>query len=257
MFLDQDDQYVPDMCETLFEAMETFGSDIVMCDYKTITNNDFSSFNGLNQDKDSFIECDPKENETILLNNFMWNKIFNSEFIRKFDIKCPVGCFCEDPVFCIKAYLNTDRIVFLDKYKGYLYNIGDDKDNLSASNSFNEERFMKLFRGYEIVIELLRNAQRQDLIDDWMKFHFTNFLSSFVRLNASKKVKIEILKKLHDFKKFARFDKKLNEGWAEIISKNLDKENYNFIILYSSMIKKLYDSSFLRNVYRTVYNKFT
>lgn len=257
MFIDQDDQYVEDMCETLYNAIKKYDVDIVMCDYKTINNNEFSSFGPKNQDDSSFIQCDPKDNETILLTNFMWNKIFKMEFIKKYDIKCPEGCFCEDPVFCIKAYLNTENVVFLNQYKGYLYNIGDDKDNPSASNSFNKDRFMRLFKGYEIVINMLKEANRQDLINEWMKFHFTNFISSFVRLDADYSDKIMILKDLTKFKKYANFNEKLNESWAEIISKNLDRGNYKFIIFYANIINKLYGLSTLRRVYRSVYNKFT
>ena len=116
---------------------------------------------------------------------------------------------------------------------------------------------MRLFKGYEIVINMLKEANRQDLINEWMKFHFTNFISSFVRLDADYSDKIMILKDLTKFKKYANFNEKLNESWAEIISKNLDRGNYKFIIFYANIINKLYGLSTLRRVYRSVYNKFT
>lgn len=257
MFLDDDDIFVNDMCETLYNTIEKYNVNIVMCNHKTILNGDFSSFDESNQNKSSIIRCDPKENDHILWDNFMWNKIFNVDFLRKFNVKCPVGCYCEDPVFCIKAYLNTDEIIYLNEYWGILYNVRDEKSNFSASNRFNPDSFLRLFKGYVIVINQFKEANRQDLINEWLKFHFVNFLSSFVRLDATYSEKIKFLKDLVKFKKYANFSERLNESWAEIISKNLDKGNYKFIIFYANMINKLYSSSALRMVYRSVYNKFT
>lgn len=257
MFLDLDDRYHHSMCEVMYNTIEKYNTNFVMCNHKTILNGDFSDFEKFEQDKTSLIQCDPKENEHILLDSVMWNKIYKTNFLRRYDIKCPVNCYCEDAVFSIKAILNCDEIVYLTKYQGILYNIRDEEGNFSASNRFNSDVFSRLFKGYVNAIDEFKKANREDLIDSWMKRHFTNFLSSFIRLDAEYSEKINFLKDICEFKKYANFNGKLEEKWAEIINKNLDKENYNFIIFYSDIIFKLYSMTILKSIYRSRYNKLT
>lgn len=255
MFLDDDDIYVDDMCETMYNAIKRFDVDLVLCDYKTIINNQFCDFNLLNKDLSSFIQSDPKENKRIFLDNFVWNKIIKLDFIKKHDLKTPIGYWGEDLIFCIKSYLNTDSVVYLDGYQGILYNIRDEEGNLSSTNSWNINKFTRLFNGYLVVVKMLNEFGNQSLIDKWMDFYFTNMISFFVRLDADKQSKVEILEDMSNLKKLANFNQKLSENWAEIINANLEKKNFNFIIFYSKIINGLYSLSILRKVYRIFYNK--
>ena len=81
MFLDQDDKYSESMCEIMYNTIENEDVDIVMCNYKFYLHNKFKE-NKEELDL-SYIKTDPKKNELIFNDIFMWNKIFKKEFILK------------------------------------------------------------------------------------------------------------------------------------------------------------------------------
>ena len=255
MFLDQDDKYSESMCEIMYNTIENEDVDIVMCNYKFYLHNKFKE-NKEELDL-SYIKTDPKKNELIFNDIFMWNKIFKKEFILKNNILCPEKVLSEDMVFCINAYLNTDEVIYLNNFHGYMYNIRDTEEDSSTSNNISEESFLKLLEGYYLTIKLFREANREDLIPILMKTHFVTLISSFITLNAevNKENKKDLINKLYEFKKYSNINYELNEKWTISFMRNLEKKNYNLIIFESDIIKQFYKSHKLRKFYRKFYNK--
>ena len=256
MFLDQDDRYNEKMCEVMYEKIQRMDVDIVMCNYRSFLHSNFTQSKDDNLDL-SFIKENPKENELIFNDIFMWNKIFKRDFLLKNDIKCPEKYLSEDMVFCVNAYLNTDEVVYLNRFEGYLYNIRDTKEDASTSNSISKESYLKLLEGYYATVDLFKKAKREDLIEILMKAHFVTLISSFIRLNddVDKKSKVNILEKLYEFKEYSNINYDLNEKWTKPFIRNLEKKHFNLIILESNLIKQFYKSQKLRKIYRKFYNK--
>ncbi len=257
MFLDQDDKYDENMCETMYNTIKNNNVDIVMCKYKSFLHNKFYEYD--NELDLTYIKDNPKENKIIFNDIFMWNKIFKRDFLIKNNIRCPEEYLSEDMVFCVNAYLNTDEIIFLNHYEGYLYNIRDSEDDSSTSNSITKESYLKLLKGYYATINLFKDMGREDLIPILMKAHYVTLISSFIRLNknVSKESKILLLERLHDFQEYSEINYYLNEKWTNFFIRNIEKMNFNRIIFASNMINKLYKSHRLRKMYRKFYNKST
>lgn len=258
MFLDQDDKYDERMCEIMYNTIENNDVDIVMCCHKSFLQNKFYEIDNTGLDL-TFIKEDPKENELIFNDIFMWDKIFRRDFLLENNIECPEEHLSEDMVFCINAYLNTGEIIYLSKYEGYLYNIRDSEDDSSTSNSITKESYLKLLNGYYGTVNLFKDANREDLIPLLMKTHYVTLISSFIRLNknVTKESKILLLKELHDFQEYSKINYYLNETWTNFFIRNIKRKNFNRIIFISNIINRFYKSHKLRKMYRKFYNKST
>ena len=253
MFLDNDDRYDLKICETLYNAINENDANIVMCNYKIIYNNQFPNEKNIIQDA-SFLKVDPKKNETILNDIYMWNKIFKRKFIYDHDIKCPQS-LSEDMAFVIKSYLNTDEIIFLNNYYGYFYNVRDSENNKSTINSITESKYASMLEGYYSTINLFKEYGREDLINLFMKNHFITLISLFIKLNSDDYTKKRILEELYSFKQYSNFYHPLSEKWAEFFNKKIEKRDFGVILFFSKIINKLYKLKALKKFYRQIYRK--
>lgn len=256
MFLDQDDKYDRNFCKAMYETIQKDDVDLVMSNHKTFLNNQFDENDSENNDF-TFIKANPKENENIFNKIYMWDKIFKRDFLLKNNIRCPENFLSEDLYFCSKAYLNTEDILYLKKYYGYLYNIRDSKEDLSTSNSITKEKYLKLLKGFYATIDLFKEAKKEDLIPLVMKTHFVTLISSFIILNANEKEKIEILEKLFEFKEYSGINYELNEKWANFFNRNIGKRNFKRVIFASEIVKQFYKFHSIRKIYRSFYNKLS
>ena len=252
MFLDQDDRYVNNICEVLYNVISKSNKDIAMCNHEVIFNNAFEDFN-IKQDTSYNIYS--TEDKIIFNDAYMWNKIFKKDFLNNYHIRCFEKYWGEDSYFCINSYLNTDEVAYLENFVGYVYNVRDSDEDSSSNNNYTPEDFDKYLKGFYKIIGLIKDKKRQYLINQLMKKEFVVILSQFVRLNTSLNTKKQILNELYDFKLYCKFNERLDEKWADIILKLINKKRFNVIILYSKCLNLIYNSKYIRQVYRNFYNK--
>lgn len=125
MFLDSDDQYLPDMCYEMYHALEENNSDIAVCNihilYETINmssfkmDNDYFSNHGLSGTYAVTGEIINK-----VTNIVAWNKIYKRSILEKYHIRFPDGLIYESYPFWGEYISVADKITFLDK-KLYIY----------------------------------------------------------------------------------------------------------------------------------------
>ena len=109
IFIDSDDEIIPDYYETLYNAIEKEKADIAHCGHFTKLDGIYTCF-----------KQEPKVDDSVLLRLTMWGVIFSTELIKKHDIKCPLT-LAQDVVFAIKAFTQANKIVQLPNYRGYIY----------------------------------------------------------------------------------------------------------------------------------------
>lgn len=254
MFLDSDDAYVTTMCETLLNVALETNADIVKCNHKLVSNGAFDTFVISNQDL-SYFHYDPNKNTDFLTEGDIWDKIFKTGFIKEQEIKCLEKYFGEDKYFVLKAFLNANEIIYLENYYGILYNVRDGENNQSVTNTFNVKRFKDHMDTFYILIDLLKECEKEDWINDLVKDDIVTLISIFILIDEDFTTKKELLIELYDFIDYSKFNGELNEKWAQIILNNIKSRNFNLVIYISSFIKHLYKFNNLRNLYRKFYNK--
>lgn len=138
MFMDNDDEYCEDICKTLFETINQEKVDIVTCNYYNIFESKVSEIElKLNVEnytqKNNFIILDSYN--SILLNDILiWTKIYKKSIIIENNIKFPKKG-CEDVFFNINYFINSEKIIYLNKYFGIKRHMR--KDSLSVHPNVN------------------------------------------------------------------------------------------------------------------------
>jgi len=253
MFLDSDDIYQINMCEVLYNTIEENNVNIVMCNHQQIHNSYFN-YNESNLDT-SYVSYSSNNDLILFKFKYMWDKIYNKEFLNKFNIQCIENCWGEDTHFCINCYLKSDKIIYLKNYHGYVYNVRDTAEDLSSFNNFTTEDCYKFINGLYLTIDLLKTEKRKELIDYIMKDEFLILISQFVRLDANINSKISILEEILKLQSFSGFNQKLDEKWANWILNNIKTKKFKRIIFFSKFLNKIYKVNFFRKIYRHKYNK--
>lgn len=125
-FVDGDDYIEKDYYENLYNSANENSCEIVICNWKSELKDNGNRLN-LPFEKNKVL--DKKYIEKNIYQYFIqfegmnsvWNKIFRSELIKKYNIKFPVGIkLGEDAIFNIKAFAHLNSCFYLD-YNGYFY----------------------------------------------------------------------------------------------------------------------------------------
>ena len=254
MFLDADDMYVNNICEVLYDTITETNSDIVICDWEFVKHGNFPNLDNITPDK-TFFNWNPEEVGEKYYNLYMWDKIYRLDFLNRFDIRCPDGLFLEDLYFGLKSEICTDKIIYLKNYCGYLYYVRDYGDDMSLSNDINLSIYTKSLKTDFLIIEFLKDFGREDIIAPLMKYQFILLIGWFTRVKTDRKTKINLLEELYDLKKYANFNERLNEIWADFILVNIEKRHFNIVLIFSKIINILFHSRRLRMLYRRIYGK--
>lgn len=233
MFMDNDDEYDEDMCKTMYETMIDEKADIVVCGRMMVNQS-----NNI-EEKIPYVNG-TEENDKIILKNdellyfnshIILNKIFKNEIIKSNSLRFNEHSRLDDDMFTWDYFLNSEKMIYLNKYYGYRWNIRSD----SLSHTNNEEYIPEIMECIRYEFNQLKKLNKEQHINfraknaiQWLIFE-TSFISS------SKKLK-SILKEIHDFEKEINFNGKLDEKWAKPINKFILNEHYTrAIILLKSL----------------------
>ena len=135
-FIDSDDYIESNMYSMLKKSIDTYGSDISVCNYNTIYNNsifkkNFSLFEFNSSGKDKFINI---HNEYSSISIIAWNKLYKKSLFDS--IRYPYGKLFEDKYIVCDLYDLANSISYI-LYPLYNHVVRND----SIINSFNIKRF--------------------------------------------------------------------------------------------------------------------
>ncbi len=255
MFLDADDKYLDNCCEIMFDTIHDTKYNIAMCKHRIIENEKFTILTEEDIQDISYSIVNPLENMDVFYDITIWNKIYRRDFLKKYDIKCPVGYFVEDVYFCMQCYLNTNEIMCLNNYYGYEYNVRDTEGNMSMCHDVNANWFLKSYKTYYGIYNFFKKANKLELFTVLMKKEFVNIIGWFVRMNEDKDFKMEMMEEIYKMSEHFDFNENLDEIWADFIFKNIRKRNFRIALMSSELINKLLNSEFIVKAYRKTYDK--
>lgn len=191
MFLDNDDVFYPQICEVMFNTIDSNNVDVVSCRYNIESENSsaspksfldnfnpkkFNDFKGIYKNKE--IHLNKLSDFPLIMSlghtTMIWTKIFRKSFIIDNNIEFPVGDLYEDVFFCVKSYMHANGIVILNDFWGYGYQLRTEGENRSTSQVFTNSLVQKQLRGFLKIIDMLNGDYpnlKSELIVDMTKIY--------------------------------------------------------------------------------------
>lgn len=238
MFIDANDTYDERICEILFNKIVESDNKIVGCQYKKLKY-------GEEIIKKPLFDCS-EINVNILDNNILlkngvywwmpWDKIYNKKFIIDNNICFPPDTLAEDVYFILQFSVLGEKILYLNEYCGYNWNILDEGDESSLCHTFNENNLLKFMEGYQLIFDLIKGKR-----DDSLNILFDQFLRSLFSVfclldNVVYDRKVELLDELYNFEKSLNLNINFEAKWAIVFNKLLLRKNYKILIPLSKVM---------------------
>lgn len=154
----------------------------------------------------------------------------------------------EDLLFCLEVFFNSSKLVYLEKYYGYFWDMHEE----SLSHECSPKHVENLLNSIPEMFKILDKYNKKDLASFYFKFYLRNLLRFFIDVNTTGSNLKSMIKKLYNYEKEAGFGCKANEGWANIINFFIVHRFFNLAILIIKIMKASKESAFLRKIFRSV-----
>ena len=241
MFLDNDDEYVPEACKILYDKIIEADVNMIICS-KT------NSLYSVNDKPEKIVES-PKFTEVNVLNNpdmlfspntkyggAMWCKIYKTQFLLDNNIKC-LENLPEDVYFMHQCYYLNPNILFLTNlslYNHYFYRVRGQSISVTLSASF----LHKVFVAFNNIKELSLQFENSKLFfDRYCSLFFGELAYDIVISDLSKDERISLIGDYSDCAKDSNPQFKSKISWLWFI---LARDgHFTLTYLYSGVLKFL------------------
>ena len=211
MFLDPDDEYALDMCETLYDKIRNSDAEVVKCNHELI-----------NQENSKIDYIYDKNIPEIILNCkkdypstsvSVCNAIHNRKFLEKNNIKFPNLNNTEDGIFTITEFFKAKKIVILNNYAGYKYYTNPE---ISQSMKGTDNNLNNILNGLNMIRNIIKENNRTEIYHNFFSAYCFQFFLRVLNYKGNKK---------KYFKQFYEFEKSLNctltfkYSWLNLVNK--------------------------------------
>lgn len=149
-FIDSDDYLEPTYIEELYNDLQKNGSDIAVCGYYLDDESNITKIDIVNN-KTIFQKSDflnrlvlpniyPLNTDETALPNFLWLKLFKKDIITNECFVSEREVYTEDLFFNIKAYMNCNKVSFIDKPLYHYCMNSTSLTNVYRNNKYKMER---------------------------------------------------------------------------------------------------------------------
>ena len=217
MFLDNDDEYDVDICKKLYQTITSEEVDVVACDRIIVDYigkiKDSYMYSGGYEEKNGVV----LKNEEIL--SFccypVWSKIFKKQIIDDFGLKFFENTGADDVVFSIEYYLKSNKLIYLEGYYGYRWNVRDE----SLSHEVHKDQIFVIIDSFKYIVDVLKNENMMDFSDNILKYLVLLLIGNCSYTKASFSDFSDILSSIRNFEIESNFNYKFDALWLEIINK--------------------------------------
>ena len=242
LFLDPDDEFMPDICEVLLNELLTKNADIV-------TGNAIC----LSGDKElidiyypeKYYDIIPNKNLDLFKSFRIWGTLFKKSLIFDNKIKFIDVATNEDTYFVYNCFFKANKIIYLNDYIGVKHYERDSMEFVSLSHDFSKSRIIGTIEAFKEISILIKDSKpNKDYVYDPC---ISNIFARFsYKWNMSKSDKVEIFEKILEYEKnsnyiinlpiqFKFMDFLLNHKW------------YNCLIVTQSIYSKFIQLSFIQS----------
>lgn len=244
MFLDSDDELMPDICEKLYNTLLIENADAVTANALCIRGNEeFPDINYI----DEFHEIFPDKNLQLFKSFRVWGTLYKKTIIDKNNIKFIKAATNDDSHFVYNYYLHSNRIIYLNNYMGVKYYERDISEHVSLTHDKSKFNIISTIDAYcEIVKLIKRSNPKKDFIED--PFIMNIFYRFEYKWNMSKKDKKEIFEKVLEYENISDYKSNLPFHY-KIINYFLNHKMFNLLIFIQSIYSSFIMSNFIQKRY--------
>lgn len=250
MFIDSDDEYEVDMCETLYTIITENDCDCV--------ESNFRFFDYLSKEENQKLNT---SYEKTFLNPIdalytsqlvIWNKIFKKSILDSNNIKFVTDKIGEDGYFCIEYLINSKSMIFLEKYFGYKY-FNREKSFTTSNLEWN----LKVIKQHYEYLDFLNQKQ--------IKLNMPLFFQNAIICSISLVINIEendyksvfqVLKELYYFEKKIDFTMERGSLIFRFINKFIENNHISIATRIILVMNRIYNMKFIMKIYRQLLNIF-
>lgn len=253
MFMDNDDEYCPDLCKKLYETIVKENVDLVSCgiykgDEIHVSKNNFNYADAEYSMRNNHVYY--SDSQIFLFDNvYIWNKIFKRKIVvdNNIEFKHHVG---EDILFCTEYLMHSYDRVYLEDYFGYYWHVHDDSLSVRVNNI---EKIKKQLNLGQMLYDLLKSNLDVEKFNSCKDFILTLPIESMIGEIISLKDdndKKYCLNLLYSFENEIFFRGQLRNLFFNVINKLILKKQFNVVILICNLSNYFKKSNFLRKLYR-------
>lgn len=176
MWCDSDDEYLPDMCKKMFDAIEAQKVDMVVCAIKVINDKVDSKLAG---DVEDYVRLKFSGKQSVNWNLIIHtdvslpSKIMKKSLIDKYGMHFPDGLHFEDAYFFDQYFTASKNVYYMDEK---LYNYHRNNDSI-MSRSFKK---MNISLDYiEIIPRTYAYLKKNNLFDKYSDFFWHRFIQYY------------------------------------------------------------------------------
>ncbi len=249
IFLDDDDIYLENGIETLYQAINQYNSDLIIANSYTHIKGEY--FINIKNLKENIININPTKNQKnfdILAKNVCsWSKIHKKKFIQKYNIKHLENHYSEDVYFYLDILKNSKKITILPQDIVYVYN--ENKNSIMHNHNLNFCN--NIIKATYIVANPLKNSKLN--LDIIFNCHIITILTIFLNSNATKTEKKETFLKIYELEKYLEkqynYKKNLKRIEMKILNNLIMQKKFKKTIILSNFYKKLYNNKLIQKIF--------
>lgn len=176
MWCDSDDEYVPDMCEKMFYAIETQKVDMVVCAINVINDKVDSKLAG---DIEDYVRLKFSGKQSVNWNLIVHtdvslpSKIMKKSLIDKYGMHFPDGLHFEDAYFFDQYFTASKSVYYMDEM---LYNYHRNNDSI-MSRSFKKTNISLDYM--QIIPRTYEYLKKNGLFDKYNDFFWHRFIQYY------------------------------------------------------------------------------
>ena len=193
MFLDSDDEFLPDICEKLYETSLKKDADVVSANAICIQGK--NTIVDINY-KEDYYEFSPNKDLSLFKPYRVWGTLYKKELIDKYDMKFIRASTNDDTHFVYNTYLHANKIVYLNDYMGVKYYERDLDEFVSLTHDISKFNVITTIGAFIKICELIKDSKPTNdyIYDPFISNIFARFNYKW---NMDKKHKIEIFEKIY------------------------------------------------------------
>ena len=152
----------------------------------------------------------------------------------------------DDAMFTYEYFLYSKKLVYLNDYYGYYWNIRSDSLSHGDKKKYITEYIHCLYYQYN----LLKKENKEKHFDYRVKKGISGLILECSYLTENNEELKEFLIKIHDFEKEIKFNDKLNSNLFEPINKLILNEHYTTAIILLKSLDRIRRIPILRKINR-------